>query len=481
MSPRGSTALQALGPPPSTTGDMSDHGYTPLRGLDIPRSLVSTGKFGWLFPNLPPFSPPMEALIQLGKQGGPMDVKDVPPQELSTTIPAGFTYFGQFLDHNITFDADSKLDRLNDPYALTNFRTGFIDLDHVYGLGPETEAFHFYDPNVNGKMWIDPHTPDDVPRTSAGVAIIADPRNDNTVITIQLHLAFMKFHNAVVDLLGRSADPTLLFSEARQTVTWHYQWIVVNEWLPLILKPSVWEDILTRGPQYYHPVFGQPFIPVEFNVAAYRLHPLVLESYLLNSKQPKPIRLFNLRKPFQPLTAGEIIDWSFFFDFGTQNLQHAKRFEARIADTFLDMPGPIDNPLTWPADVPPEDQPYLRSIAVRNMLRGLSFGLPSGQTVASHLGITPFTQEELGLAGTQLAEAPLWYYIMAEASLDTNGATLGEVGSRIVGEVFYGLLHSDPSSYLTITPNWTPTLGQNGKFTMVDLLKFAGYTAQPGT
>jgi hypothetical protein len=457
--------------------NLADHGFASLRGLDVAQAPTEDmGRFGRLFPNLPPFEPPVKPLIELGRSGGPMDAgKNIQPSELSTTIPSGFTYFGQFLDHNITFDADSSLDRLDDPMATTNFRSARIDLEHVYGLGPTTQSFEYYDKENIGRFWIDPTASYDVPRNRQGVALIPDPRNDNTVITIQLHLALMKFHNKVVEQLESTAPKEELFAVAQQLVIWHYQWIVLHEWLSLILKTDVYADIMEHGRRYFTWT-DRPYIPVEFNVAAYRLHALVLEGYRLNSK--KSGVLFELRKPFAPLQQEQVIDWSYFFDFGDGKVQYAKRFEAKIANTFLNIPGPIDNPLEWPFDVPPENQPDLRSIAVRNLLRARAFALPSGQDVALRLGYTPLTQEELGLAKSGLTEAPLWYYVLKEAELHTNGVTLGDVGSRIVGEVMLGLVEGDPASYLNVSPNWTPTLGSNGTFTMVDLLQVAGLGPQ---
>ena len=447
------------------------HGVTPLRGLDVPPARVpDTGRFGRLFPNLPGFEPPVEELIALGSRKGPMNAgKKIPPSHLSKTIPAGFTYFGQFLDHNITFDADSSLDHVDDPMATTNFRSGRVDLENVYGLGPDTQAFQYYDQREVGKFWLDEKRWWDVPRNEQGTALIGDPRDDNTVITVQIHLAFMKFHNAVVDYLkGKIAPDEDIFEAARQLVIWHYQWIVLHEWLPLILKRDVYQDIMKNGLKYYTWT-DRPYIPVEFNVAAYRLHTLVLESYQLNSKRSGV--LFELRKPFRPLPREDAIDWSYFFEVGRRKPAYAKRFEAKIADTFLNIPGPMDNPLEWPFAVPPTQD--LRSIAVRNLLRAREFELPSGQAVATLMGLTPLTQKQLGLDKSGLAEAPLWYYVLKEAELHTRGVTLGDVGSRIVGEVFTGLVKGDPTSYVNIAPNWKPTLGKGGKFTMADLLKFA--------
>jgi hypothetical protein len=77
---------------------------------------------------------------------------------------------------------------------------------------------------------------------------------------------------------------------------------------------------------------------------------------------------------------------------------------------------------------------------------------------------------------------PLWYYILKEAQLMADGLHLGPVGGRIVGEVFVGLLQTDPGSYLSVQPDFTPTLptstGVPQDFRMIDFLKFAGVDAK---
>jgi hypothetical protein len=73
-------------------------------------------------------------------------------------------------------------------------------------------------------------------------------------------------------------------------------------------------------------------------------------------------------------------------------------------------------------------------------------------------------------------ETPLWYYILKEAEIQGQGLRLGQVGSRIIAEVFIGLLEGDSNSYLTRNPDWKPSLPSAipGTFTMADLLKFVG-------
>jgi heme peroxidase len=81
----------------------------------------------------------------------------------------------------------------------------------------------------------------DLPRDPNNNAILGDPRNDENVIISQFHVAILRFHNAVIDRLR--ADPSLvagksvqeIFQLAQRQVRWHYQWIIVHEFLPLTI------------------------------------------------------------------------------------------------------------------------------------------------------------------------------------------------------------------------------------------------------
>jgi hypothetical protein len=473
--------------------------------------LPNTGKYTRMFAHLPAYVPAAEPLFEIGRPGGIMDenpprptfVTEAPdvPDEDRSDIPAGFTYFGQFLDHNVTFQASPNFDLGQSPQNTANSRPGRIGLEQVYGFGPDLQGFLFYDRRMDhvGKFWIDEATPHDVPRNKQGVPLIADPRNDSNVIIPQLHLLFLRFHNAIVDLLPRSVPGDRRFGVAQQLAAWHFQWLVLKEHLRHIVCPSVYRRVvLEDNPLYYKPRLDQAEVPVEFATAGYRLHSLVTEFYQLNGRGGGG-RLFHMRKhPFTPIPDGSggdadlSIDWRYFFDFeahtttpkAEKRVQYAKKFNGKVVHTFLNIPNPIDNPLEWPKNVP--DNAALNSIAVRNLLRGRALGLPSGQAVARRIGANVYSQEELGLgdeflvqhgfALSDLPEAPLWYYVMKEADLETGGRTLGTVGSTIVAEVIHGMIKSDPSSYLYQQPNWKPTFAHDGNFTMVDLINMAQRT-----
>jgi hypothetical protein len=263
---------------------------------------------------LPPFAEPgsavERALIDMGAPGGLLDAKDPlregpirlitnpelsPNNTDSTANTAGITFLGQFLDHDMTFDGTSRLGVPTSPEDSTNSRTPALDLDSVYGGGP-TVSPQLYDPRDRAKFKVESNGQfEDLPRGSDGAAIIADPRNDENLMIAGLQVAFLLFHNKVVDKLRtegfdrrRELDWDQrewerddrrhlgVFAEARRLVTWHYQWIIVNEFLPHIIGARLVNDILSQGPRYYRPRRGEQSMPVEFQGAAYRFgHSLV--------------------------------------------------------------------------------------------------------------------------------------------------------------------------------------------------------------
>ena len=187
-------------------------------------------RFTRIFDRLPPFAeatPNMRsALEEMGAPGGLLDAKDpleVGPIRLITepnlspnnidnpAHTAGVTFLGQFLDHDMTFDTTSRLGVPTRPDRSPNSRTPALDLDSVYGRGPMEDP-QLYEPRDRAKLKVESGGLfEDLPRTSAGTAIIADPRNDENLMIAGLHVAILKFHNRVVDMLrddGRNHGET---------------------------------------------------------------------------------------------------------------------------------------------------------------------------------------------------------------------------------------------------------------------------------
>jgi hypothetical protein len=456
-------------------------------------------RFGRMFPDLPPFVPADDrrraALSDIGRPGGLMDAKDdlaVGPVNLITdpnqslvnrdnpTHTAGTTFLGQFLDHDMTFDTTSVLGVPTSPEGTVNHRTPALDLDSVYGGGPAASPTLYQPDRIklrieSGGLF------EDVPRNSDGSAIIADPRNDENAIISGLQAAFILFHNRVVDQLrGQGVAENLLFARARRLVTWHYQWIIVHQFLGEVVGADVVQDILRNGRRYYRPEPGPAFIPVEFQGGAYRFgHSMVRPSYRLNlAGNPDGSAFFGFI--FDPagdfeadpsdLRGGvrsrrRFVGWQTFFRFNDTDVRTNKRIDTKISTPLFRLPlGAIatgDPPLALPQ---------------RNLLRQLTWSLPAGQRIAQVMGAPMLLVSELAGYGVALEnQTPLWYYVLAEAERLADGLRLGPVGGRIVGEVFIGLLQLDPNSYLAAAPTWRPTLLTQtpGDFRMTDLLRFA--------
>jgi hypothetical protein len=476
-----------------------------------------------MFRNLPVFLQDSAALSALAArmisdvEEDPTPIGEVDPEE-NDSIPAGYTYLGQFIDHDITFDPASSLQRQNDPDALVDFRTPRFDLDNIYGRGPDDQPYLYQPDGLRlqlGNTVADLNDPamapfagPDLQRNVNGRALIGDPRNDENLIISQLQTVFLHFHNRMLDTVAAATGLTgdNLFKETQRQVRWHYQWVVVHDFLPRIAGAPVVQDILPTDDDHggghdgghggrheariLQPRFGfyrwrdQPYIPVEFSVAAYRFgHSMVRPDYMLNdfvrqatggkrtpifSLDPGPFSNLN---GFRPLPSRWGFQWKFFYEHietgGT---------EARVHPHFSYK---IDSKLVNPLGHLPFITSGSASLAERNLLRGKAFGLPSGQTVAGAMGVQPLTNAQLGIAdldpGLQ-GHAPLWFYVLKEAELMNGGAHLGPVGGRIVAEVLIGLLWGDPLSYLRVQPAWTPTppvAGADGTFGMPEFVRFA--------
>lgn len=444
---------------------------------NVKQSLSSgvSGKYSRMFPLLKPCRASETALLALGKAGASMDVgTDVPgaddPASDNPRISAGFPIFGQFIAHDITADR-SLLEHHARTQQLHNFRTPRLNLEILYNAGP-IGAPYLYDVEDPDKFLLgrnDLGLPNDVPRNSQGRALVGDPRNDVHLPISQLHLTFLKFHNAVVDHLRQSGVPeSKIFAEAQRQVQWHYQWIVVSEFLPLSIGATMAESIHSGGRRFFHPA-EQPSIPIEFADAAYRVgHSQIRITYRLNSDATGGI--FPDCAGGRPVPQQQAIDWRYFFAIDdTCPPQASRRIDAHLAHSLIDLPDAV---------VGETDRTELHSLACRDLLRGHALDLPPGEAIARAMGVQPLSEEEVGLRdlGWAGGETPLWYYLLREAQVRTGGEYLGDVGGYIVGEVLIGLLEADPCSYLSTDAHWNPTLpsSQSGSFTMADLLRFSG-------
>ena len=505
------------------TKDVLPTRHGTLRGLErVPASPQFEGRFGRLFRTLPParfdeddLRSLASAMIAEAEVRPTSEDQDDDEENIGTPddpgISAGFTYLGQFIDHDLTFDPASSLQKEDDPDALVDFRTPRFDLDSLYGRGPDDQPYLYDDDGVRmllGRpLTGNPHDPHarDVPRNSPAPggpkrALMGDPRNDENVIVSQLDAAFLRFHNRIADVLHAGHDD---FPTVQRLVRWHYQWVVLHDFLPTIIGRPMLESVLphlARGTsiledrpdvRFYHPA-REPFMPVEFSVAAYRFgHSMVRPIYRLNTTlaDRQPIFSLDPKVPnltgFREFPAEWAIEWNLFFDLGP-----APRHGKRRRQPAYKIDSSLVNPL---ANLPASIATQVPSLAERDLLRGLRMGLPSGQDVARRMGVPVIPDDRLRVgkateedAATNIHlvdisprfrdNAPLWYYVLAEAQQAfVNNRTpirLGPVGGRIVGEVFVGLLLGDRHSFLNQAPLWQPIaeFTRNGRFGMAELI-----------
>jgi hypothetical protein len=437
----------------------------PSRSVDAPLGgAAAADRYERLFPHLPAIEEDEQLLQVLGGPGGVCDAADGCEDALG--VAAGWPFFGQLIAHDITADR-SPLAHQAAGERTENFRSPRADLECIYGDGPVGHPF-LYRRDDPAKLLLglnEAGQEADLPRNREGVALIGDPRNDVHLFVSQLHLAMLRLHNCVVDhLRRRAAVPEAdVFDAARRGVSWLYQWVIVNDYLPRLVGPELVEEIQTEGARHYS--HGPtPRIPLEFADAAFRYgHSQVRDDFELNPRSGR-LRLFPDLLGFGPVPAERAVDWDRLFDVaGRPAAQRAKRIDGKLVPSLIALPEAITGEV--------EVEAY-RSLAGRDLQRGHAYGLPSGESVARAMGETPLSAEETSLTSAGwTGETPLWLYVLLEAELRGEGERLGPVGGRIVAEVLIGIIDADPASYRSLAPGWAPPLPARGeRFGLTDML-----------
>ncbi|MCG3775994.1 MAG: hypothetical protein JW395_2843 [Nitrospira sp.] len=461
----------------------------------------------------------MEArLRELGKEFGVMYPQGAGRPE-NVDLSAGYTYLGQFINHDInltSFPRGHDVGVPTRPEDIDNLRTPFLDLDSVYGnFGPDSSPSLYTSESAGTRFRIEKldatkTDKDDLPRTTDNTAIIPGGvgrhgrLNDENVLLAQLHLSFLKFHNAKMN----AADPTntnspAIFEDVQQSVRWHYQWIIVNDYLKRIADPGLVEQALEATKRDIHddparvPAIcfnwrAQPFrVPAEFTFAAFRFgHSQVRSAYQANLDWIRgPVPIFDSRSSSTPddpfdLSGGHRaarrwVDWSTLFKINNgKPPENSRCISPTISQPLFRLPVPPGAPA-------PQNLPQL------TLLRHLDLDLPSGQEVMNsvfpgHPPLGPEHFEAVGALNDEFAiHTPLWYYILREAELtgtineshtQCDNNRLGLLGATLVTHVLIGLLAADPTSCLNAAPeDWRPDGGDT--FGITDLFKTA---AAPG-
>jgi len=434
-----------------------------------------------------------------------------------SAIPAGYTYLGQFIDHDLTFDKTKvSLGTAVSPADLLQGRSPALDLDSLYGAGPgDPKSERFYQSNGRklnlgktdavGTGRLAAKEGFDLPRRAAEKhAVIPDARNDENLAVAQTHLAMMRFHNRVVDELA-SVPADKRFRRAREAVVKHYQWMIRHDYLPRICDPAVVDDVFANGRKVFEAgaaATDVPTMPIEFSVAAFRLgHSMIRRAYNWNAEFDDGAGTLSFLFDFSGtsgflgdgsrLPTNWIADWRRLYRFEQAALEvpAAKSNRARRIDTVLVNPLAELPPGSFGATRPPKDK-LVANLAFRNLARARMVKLATGQQMAQRMAdrgvsVTPLTKAKLrdgnggadlsGLPAAQrtavLERTPLWFYVLREAEL--AGGRLAGVGARIVAETIHRAIEGSRFSIVR-DPAFKPSFGPDDQtFDMRDLLFFA--------
>jgi hypothetical protein len=449
-----------------------------------------------------------KTLQYLSDLGAAMRDKEFDPK-FDSMMPAAYTYFAQFVNHDINFTdvkkennetefqllADNKLAPWTDQMIderVSNKRAGMLELDCLYGR-MQADLLPPCDKDNPDKMALGKVSPyyglpkgkdayNDLVRGPKSqnlkddrTALIGDRRNDSNIILSQLHVAFLRAHNAIID------QKKCTYVEAKQILQKHYHWLILHEFLPAIVTDETIKDVLS-APRY-HTSQGLPF---EFSVGAFRFgHSMIRRSYYYNdSFSPESMtRLFTsavLCNGLAPapgqgdsnIRENRIIRWR---NFITETGNKARKFRTLMVEPLFELLDDMN------LQVPGE-----RSLAVQDLKRGYIMRVPTGQVIAEQLRVEhPLTATNLEQVSTprqfqvlkdagMLECTPLSFYVLAEAARADNGK-LGEVGGRLVAEVLIGLLRDRPDSIVGSDWKPDPDFGfKQGTFYLSDLLRLAG-------
>jgi len=400
-------------------------------------------------------------------------------------VPAGYTYFGQFVAHDLS--------RMRNAPGFPNLRNPTLNLDTVYGPPGALWQDQLFVKNEAGDdifklgRGASPTTGADTKEPDlvrvGGKAVIPDSRNDIHIIISQLHLTVMRLHNKLTEKLRRDkpgASNEEILRTVRQQISWHYQWVVVNDFLRRLSNSevfsAVWPTNNTLHASFMPAPASAPLkIPYEFVLAAYRFgHSMVRPAYQLNYRLASDNQIFrpgialwnkDLRGE-RKLPPKWSVQWDRFFQVPNSTPQKARCIGPSLTSSLRDLPD----------FVIAKDRDRIRNLAQRTLQIGQDRNLPSGQSVAEELARIVFP--DFGIAAGQVLRPgqhdPLWYYILNEAEAVHGGRRLGPVGSWIVTSTIARVLLNDPTSFLH-QAHWQPNFPKAGTdYELVDLVRYAG-------
>jgi hypothetical protein len=444
---------------------------------------------------------------------------EAPPKTERMKIPPVYTYFGQFINHDMsapvgniaaeaaTFPAIDQIGNTGPApdldkqsrassvkpilEAIKNEQPNPLSLDSLYGNGPDSEdndIRRLYDADgvmfrigesaevsdedlqasaINPSKAIRKRGAPDLPR-SKHEALIADLRNDENLIISQLHLALLLFHNnAAMALRPEFSDRKQLFAEARKELTLHYQWCILHDFLPQLLWEDTLDEVLSAGPK----PAATAGVPMEFTTAAFRFgHSLVSDTYDFNDNfgiGGKLTESASLLQLFTFTSRGGMANGK-----GGQLPNHWIADWKRLTRTSSNKISGSDKIDLALADgmlnkMAHGNNLQHASIFFRNILRGYHRRIPFGQELAGKMRVKivpasdiadmlPANMADLARELDLTSHTPAWLYFLCEARHFGKGEKLGPAASRIIAETFVGALKKNPESILNLPGGWTP-------------------------
>lgn len=395
-------------------------------------------------------------------------------------INAGYTYFGQFLDHELTKDTSNVAEAWNaEPHSIENMRSSRLDLDLLYGseVGAANDATLFEADGTRLKIGPPVDSTIGTPgparrsfdiRVENGELKVADERTRDNLILREMTAVFARLHNRAVEQWRGSVDPRQLFAKARLQTMRQFQRIVWEDYLPQVLDWNLYASVF--GPGAPRKIEWRRFtVPAEFSAAAMRFgHSMVLDQYFLNAEKDVPLNtvLGQARKKEQ-LTAEWEIDWGAFY----QNASGSTTISARPINTrmvpelhHLDLEALLlynDGAPFIQRDKAAAPKRAEINLLIVSLMRGAGLRLATGQMVAEGFGFRPLTEElcrdcagaltpqgEVLRRHNLVSQTPLLFYILKEAEIANGGNKLGPTGSQLIAETVFAALAADQDSYL---------------------------------
>jgi hypothetical protein len=426
------------------------------------------------------------------------------PASFEGPLPAAFTFVGQFIDHDLTMNAVNLFEPQKG--VVVDVASPLIDLDSVYG--PRSSGFlpdtakpddlnaYLYDKNGRFKLNSGPSV--DLVREMAkpdliGQPVIADKRNDENQLILQIHLLIMRHHNKLLDeKIAKN------WAEAYQRTLFTWQYIVLNDYLSRIIDSAILKEVTDAiRDQTYKGLKHVPLknvqtgrfsitMPHEFAIGFRFGHSQLKPEYKIN--KAKALRLFDntmaTKRPGEDfgdlrggqfLRTGHVIDWDVFLGKEYAQAVKGNQIDDKVTSVVFDLP----------ESTIPDDVKAVGNLPFRNLARSRQIGLCGGEDLAGFYGVTSLTEKEvepdidrrdLYRQNGGTFRTPLWFYLLREAQLKGSNGGLGPLGSRLVSEVIVGgIYYNEPSLRLPngFKPTHLPLSDPAHGYRLIDLAHWA--------